>query len=139
MVRTWQRPPPPRAHVTEPWRSREQGSGSKDILQSCKEQETSGAVFRKGCVYFSAGYVSSLGYLKKKEQKTAFAAEHPLPSHCKHRDCSPRGGHTGGLTGPLPSGRSGLPTVRRNSKREDNFVFPAASHFVGLGLLISES
>lgn len=139
MVRTWQRPAPPRAHVTEPRRSRDQGSGSKDILQLCKEQETSGAVFKKGCVYVSAGYMSSLGYLKKKEQKTAPAAEYPLPSHCEHGDCRPHGGHAGRLTGPLPSGRSGLPTVKRNFEREDDFTFPAASHFVGLGLLISGS
>lgn len=36
-------------------------------------------------MHVSAGYISSLGYLKKKEPEKASAAEYSLPSHCEQR------------------------------------------------------
>lgn len=95
-----------------------------------KNEQTSGAVFKRGWVYISVGYMSSL----RKGQKKASAVEDSLPSHCEHGDCRPHRVHTGAWQDPRPCRAPVAPWSRSRgtSRREDNFIFPEASHFVGI-------
>lgn len=122
MLRAWQRAPHPRARVTEPQRSSEQGSGSKDILQLCKAETTKGRSRRPQELFSGRAVCMSLQdtcppqVILRKSQKKHLLLNSPLPLRAVHRACR-----------PPSSGCSGLPTVKRNFKRKANFVFPAAS------------